>query len=118
MSVDPLDLEKAVLERICIVCVDRKRDGTCGLDPGLECAIKLHLPEILESVRGVTSDQIGHYVERIRNNTCRVCTQGQPEQCDVRAHVDCPLDRYLVLVVEAIEEMQREEGADAMASAP
>jgi len=111
--------EKAVLDRICAVCVDRRDDGTCGLDPKLACAIKEHLPMVLSMLRGVSSDKMGSYIERIRHNVCNICTQGNRDgSCDVRAHVDCPLDRYLGLVVEAIEDLDRRETGTALASAP
>ena len=100
--------ETAVLDRICAVCIDRKDDGDCGLDPALECSIKQHLPALLEMLQGVTFDNMSEYVDRVRNSVCNICNQGnQNGTCNVREHVDCSLDRYLALVVEAIEEVDR-----------
>jgi len=50
--------ETAVLDRICAVCIDRKDDGDCGLDPALECSIKQHLPasgtaSAISAIRGI-----------------------------------------------------------------
>jgi hypothetical protein len=110
--------QRTIMERICGVCVDRNADGSCGLDPRLACQVEQHLPELLKLVSGVTSDRIGDYVERVRRNVCTICDQGNADACEVRSQVDCALDRYLVLVVEAIEEVERRTAADALASAP
>jgi hypothetical protein len=110
--------QKAVMERICAVCVDRRDDGSCGLDPHLECEVEKHLPALLDVVKGVKSQRIDTYVESLRRNICSVCEQGNADgTCDVRAKVDCTLDRYLALVIEAIEEVDRGESGDQPASA-
>ena len=111
--------QRTIMERICSVCVDRNADGSCGLDPRLECQVEQHLPALLKLVSGVTSDRIGDYVERLRRNVCAICDQGNEDgTCEVRSRVDCALDRYLVLVVEAIEEAERRAAAEALACAP
>ena len=110
--------QRTIMERICSVCVDRNADGTCGIDPRLECQVEQHLPALLKVVSGVTSDRIGDYVERVRRNVCTICDQGNADACEVRSQADCTLDRYLVLVVEAIEEVERRTAAAALASAP
>src|SRR5262245_9856322 len=84
-----------IMDRICATCVDRNADGSCGLDPALECEVEKHLPEMLALVKGVTSDRIGDYVERLRQNVCRVCNETDGDGiCGLRARVDCTLDRY------------------------
>ena len=111
--------QRSIMERICAACVDRRADGSCGLDPALECEVEKHLPEMLTLVKGVTSDRIGDYVERLRQNVCRVCNEAEGDgSCGIRSRLDCTLDRYLVLVVEAIEDLERRNAADALASAP
>ncbi len=119
MNADQRAFEEAVLARICACCVECRDDGSCGLDPSRECSIKIHLPQILQSVQGVTSDRIEDYVEHIREDVCAVCEDRNPDgSCDVRDRIDCPLDRYLLLVVEAIEEVQQFHDMNALASAP
>jgi len=106
--------ERAVLDRICAVCIDRRDDGSCGLDPDLECAVREHLPEIVKMVRGVTSDRIDDYVTRLRETVCRICDQAEGDgSCGPRDRVDCALDRYLSIVVEAIEQVDRDEQGSA-----
>ncbi|MGD8375452.1 MAG: hypothetical protein PVF68_04865 [Acidobacteriota bacterium] len=108
MSVPLETYEEAVLKRICGVCIDRRDDGSCGLDPDLECAVKEHLPEIVKMVRGVTSDRIDDYVTRLREKVCTICDRTEEDgSCGPRDRVDCALDRYLSVVVEAIEEVER-----------
>jgi hypothetical protein len=99
--------EQAVLKRICDACVDRKHDGDCGLDPSLECAIRVHLPELLKTVQAVPSDRMDDHVASLRGNVCAICEQGEPDECEAPEKVECPMDRYLVLMVEAIQEVQR-----------
>ena len=119
MSTRVGEYRQKVMERICAACVDRRADGSCGLDPALECEVEKHLPEMLTLVKGVTSDRIGDYVERLRQNVCRVCNEVESDgTCALRSRVDCTLDRYLVLVVEAIEDLERRTAGDALASAP
>lgn len=100
--------EKAVLKRLESACVDRTEDAECRHDPGLECAVRVHMPKILAAVQGIHADRIGEYVDRIREEVCTSCQFVNSDgTCDVRRRVDCCLDRYLVLVVEAVEDTAR-----------
>ena len=97
--------EEAVLERVCAVCAERRDDGSCGIDANLECAIKKHLPSMIESVEGSNSKGLAGYVAPIRTGLCSVCNEDTAGSCDVRERSDCPLDRYLSLVIHAIEDV-------------
>lgn len=100
--------EKAVLKRLESACVDRTENSECRHDPGLECAVRAHMHKIVAAVQGVHADRIGEYVDRIREQVCSSCQFVNSDgSCDVRRRVDCCLDRYLVLVVEAVEETAR-----------
>jgi len=100
------ELEELVRNRICAVCSDRKTDGTCGLeDPG-QCALFRLFPQVAEAIRSTNSDRLDDYIEAIRRNVCTVCeSQDRDGSCAVRQQVQCALDAYLLLVVEAIEEV-------------
>ena len=51
------------------------------------------------------SDDVGPYIEAIRRNVCSVCNEQAPDgSCETRQMVQCALDAYLLLVVDAIEE--------------
>jgi hypothetical protein len=62
-------------------------------------------PEVARAIQSVASDDIHQYIEAIRRNVCTVCEQqARDGSCEVREQVQCALDAYLLLVVEAIEE--------------
>jgi hypothetical protein len=80
-------------------------DGTCGLEDQGQCALFRLFPQVAEAIQTTHSDNIEDYIGAIRRKVCSVCTaQESDESCDVRQEVQCALDAYLVLVVEAIEE--------------
>ncbi|HTQ52809.1 MAG TPA: hypothetical protein VMI94_00020 [Bryobacteraceae bacterium] len=99
------ELEALVRNRICGVCTDRKPDGTCGLDRPVECALFRLFPQVAEAIQSTHSDRMEDYIDAIRLKVCSVCqTQDQYGDCTARQEVQCALDAYLLLVVEAIEE--------------
>lgn len=100
-----IELEELVRNRICGVCTDRKTDGTCGLeDPG-QCALFRLFPQVAEAIQSTDSDRLDDYIDAIRRQVCTVCeTQDRDGSCAARQQVQCALDAYLLLVVEAIEE--------------
>ena len=111
------EYEQAVLNRLKSACVDRVEDSECRHDPGLECAVRAHMPKVIAAVQGVHADHLDEYIERIRKEVCTSCRfVNEDGTCDVRQRVDCCLDRYLALVVEAVEETARRLASDAPAS--
>ncbi|HEX9595498.1 MAG TPA: hypothetical protein VF982_01355 [Anaerolineales bacterium] len=101
------DLEAALRARICSVCVDRNLDGVCHLEEEHECALFNSFPKIVEAVSSVRSDWIEDYVAAIRKTVCADCAhQHEDGFCRVRGEVRCVLDRYLMLIVQTIEEVQ------------
>ena len=99
------ELEELVRNRICGVCSDRKTDGTCGLEEPGQCALFRLFPQVVEAIQATQSDNLEDYIGAIRRKVCSVCTaQESDESCGQRQQVQCALDAYLVLVVEAIEE--------------
>jgi hypothetical protein len=99
------ELEGLVRNRICGVCTDRKNDGTCGLeDPG-QCALFRLFPQVAEAIQSTDSEHLDDYIDAIRRHVCTVCeAQDRDGSCAARQQVQCALDAYLLLVVEAIEE--------------
>jgi len=99
------ELEALVRNRICGVCTDRKMDGTCGLEEPGQCALFRLFPQVAEAIQTTQSDNIQDYIDAIRRHVCTVCTaQDSDGSCGLRQEVQCALDAYLMLVVEAIEE--------------
>ncbi len=100
-----VELEELVRDRICAVCSDRKMDGTCGLEEPGKCALFRLFPQVAEAIQSTHSDRIDDYLDAIRRNVCTVCNQMESDgSCGLRQEVQCALDAYLLLVVEAIEE--------------
>jgi len=98
---------EAIRRRVCAICLDGPGDGTCRLT-GRLCAIEAHLPQVVEAIAAVQSNQMEHYVRAIESQVCSVCDQAGPAGgCRVRDRGECALATYLYLVVDAIEEARR-----------
>jgi len=101
------ELEDALRVRICSVCVDRNPDGACHLELENECALFHSFPHIVEAVSNVHSNLMEEYVAAIRKSVCEQCVhQDKDGFCRVRGEVRCVLDRYLLLIVQTIEEVR------------
>ena len=99
------ELEAIVRNRICKVCTERTTEGQCGLESPSSCALFRLFPQVAQAIQSVMSDDIRQYIEAIRCNVCSVCAeQARDGSCEVRQQVQCALDSYLALVVDAIEE--------------
>jgi hypothetical protein len=99
------ELEAIIRNRICSVCTERTTEGQCGLETPSSCALFRLLPQVAQAIQTVNSNEIHQYIEAIRRNVCSVCQeQAQDGSCEARQQVQCALDAYLILVVEAIEE--------------
>ena len=95
----------AVQEKVCSKCIDSDRFGSCRLTSGEECGLKLHFPRIVETVLAVKSTRSEPYLEALRQNVCAHCKNQSPDgTCSYRMNLDCGLDRYFPLVIEALEE--------------
>ena len=99
------ELETIIRATVCRVCTDRNNDGSCGLeDPG-SCALFRLFPQVACAIQTTHSDDIRDYVKAIREQVCSVCRmQDDDGQCETREKVECALDAYLLLIVDAIEE--------------
>jgi hypothetical protein len=99
------ELEAIVRNHICGVCTERTSEGQCGLEHPSSCALFRLFPQVAQAIQSVSSNDIQQYIDAIRRNVCSVCEeQAQDGSCEVRRQVQCSLDAYLLLVVEAIEE--------------
>ncbi len=100
-----VELESIVRNRICQVCTARTVEGECGLEEPASCALFRLFPQVAQAIQSVKSDDIQQYVDAIRRNVCSVCAdQAHDGSCETRREVQCSLDAYLLLVVDAIEE--------------
>lgn len=94
-----------VFDRICKVCPDRNPDGTCDRLSEGSCTLISKLPEAVEAILKVYSNQTGAYIEAIRSHVCEHCTERDADRsCLPRDTDHCMLNCYLPLLVEVVEE--------------
>ena len=103
--------EEAVRRHVCSKCIDFGEDGVCQSPDPEGCAIFRYLPELVAIAERVKALKIEPYQEAVRKEICMRCrnSAGQ-ERCSLRDTLDCGLDRYLPLVIEAIEEVKERKG--------
>lgn len=106
--------EEAIRQHVCPRCIDFGENGIChSLDPE-GCAIFRFLPELVSVAERLSEYRIQPYVDAVRSDICMKCRGGKARGvCPLRDTLDCGLDRYLPLVLEAIEEvnaLRTEEG--------
>lgn len=105
MGLSVNEVEAIVRKRICSVCSDRTTTGQCGLEEPVHCALFRLFPQVAEAIQGTRSENIQDYIQAIRGKVCSVCEEQAPDgSCETRNRVQCALDAYLILVVDAIEE--------------
>jgi pSer/pThr/pTyr-binding forkhead associated (FHA) protein len=98
-----------IRRQVCSQCVDRPPGGPpCG-PLGKPCGIEMHLPQLIEAIHAVRGDTIAPYVENIHRHLCATCPQKDG------AHCPCPMDFLAVLVVDAVEAVDRRHDPDAAA---
>ena len=103
--------ETAVTDHVCRHCVDFVDDSMCfGKDGKRQCVVIKNLKEIVYIVRLVKADKVDPYVKVLRERVCSHCTNShdQGESCEVRKELECCLDRYFPLVLQAIEEAEKD----------
>ena len=100
-------LREELRGRVCKVCIDRNVDGTCDIDARHECVVFENLPQISRAILRVQSDRLDDYVLAIRENICDACAdQNLAGECKRREEIRCALDRYLLPIVQIIEEVR------------
>lgn len=96
---------QAVTERVCKECVDGDGAGGCLLRQSESCGLRMHFPQLVQTVLSVQSDSLQPYIDALKSDICASCTnQTADGTCVLRSQLDCGLDRYFVMVVQAIEE--------------
>jgi hypothetical protein len=106
---------EAVRRRVCSVCIDgvfedQHKFVRCGLPADRTCPIELYLPQVVDLVESIDSPRMDDYVKILRDKVCSMCEQTKEGVCELRLKADCALDRYFMLVAEAIEEVQKQRG--------
>jgi len=86
---------------VCSRCVERPPEGPPCAPLGKQCGIEMHLPKIIDSIHGVHSDLIGPYLYANRKQICEKCALLHSSICP------CPMDYLSVLLVQAVETVDR-----------
>lgn len=95
---------QAVSAKVCVKCIDGDSNGHCRLGNEQECSLKIHFPNIVETILSVESDNLEPYVRALRQNICVSCKyQSVDGTCTVRTQMDCALDRYYPMIVNVIQ---------------
>ena len=64
----------------------------------------MHLPALIDAIHQVRSNWIETYLENNRKRICNGCRLLNSSQCP------CPLDYLAVLIVQAVETVDRRRG--------
>ena len=98
---------QAAQAKVCVHCVDRDAHGNCRLSGEEECGLKAYFPKIVEAILTVRDTKIEPYIDSLRRNVCEHCRHRSSDgMCSYRTRLDCGLDRYFPLVIEAVEEVR------------
>jgi hypothetical protein len=99
----------AIRNNVCPVCLDAVMAGNqfvrCGLPAGRKCPVEVFLPQVVDVVESVDSWLMEDYVKMLREKVCAICKNAEGEFCALRLQADCVLDRYFMLVADAIKEV-------------
>ena len=103
----------AIRKNVCAVCLDGRDDRSCGLS-GRVCAIEAQLPRLVSALCSVSSSKLEDYEAALREQVCSACQQQDAAgRCELRDHGDCALDAYLLLVLDAVDEVNLRRAARA-----
>jgi hypothetical protein len=101
-----------IRKQVCPHCVERPPGGPPCAPLGKPCGIELHLPDLIDVIHEVGSPLIEPYLNQNRKEICEGCAFHHGSNCP------CPMDYLAVLLVEAVETVdrrreQREQGTAA-----
>ena len=116
MSQSLTEVEAVVKAAICSVCPDHRRDGSCGLEPAHPCTLFREFPNVVRIIQSTRTGDAWDYVAAMRREVCSRCAEQSPDgSCELRSSTCCPLDAYLLLIVETVEEalLHRRQGLPA-----
>ncbi len=94
---------EAIQDKVCRHCIDADSDGNCRIATDKTCTIESNYDRIVGAILKTSSDRYEDYVSALRENVCQNCTYGAVDECDDRNEVECPLDRYYPMIVDAVE---------------
>ena len=105
-NMDSLDQYRlSITQTVCSVCCKPDENGVCSIGDRESCTIDRHLPRIIEVISSIRSSRYEDYIPALRETICGQCAFGNDENCDYRGTDVCMLDRYLPLIIEAVERV-------------
>jgi hypothetical protein len=90
-----------IRREVCTHCVERPSGGPPCAPLGKQCGIELHLPELIDVIHEVKSPSVVPYLLNNRHKICEHCANLHGSCCP------CPMDYLAVLLVEAVETVDR-----------
>lgn len=96
---------KALKQNVCSICIDSNERGGCTLNVRETCAVELYLPQILDVVHSIDSEDFSSAKELLRNTVCAKCRTQENGNCYLREDANCSLDRYFPLVIDTIQKV-------------
>lgn len=99
---------RAVEQMVCKVCIDSDPlgNGVCRISEASVCGVKEYFPKIVQIVLSIKSDKMDDYIMALRENVCKECRETPDGVCELRNSVECALDRYYPLIVQAVESVK------------
>ncbi len=105
MSVDLQSIETQLRASMCPSCTRYTADHRCSLPDDRECSLFRNLDKIVDIVRRTQSERVSDYELPLRESVCSACHHEDDHGCcPIRDDVDCALDAYFPMIIEAIEE--------------
>ena len=97
---------RAIRSRVCRNCPDLMPDQACGLSDRI-CPIERNLHDILQIVSHIEHDWMQASLATLRRQICANCEhEDLLGRCLLRSVAGCALDRYFVVVIDAIEDVR------------
>jgi hypothetical protein len=98
---------KAIKQNVCSICVDSSEKGGCTLNEKETCAVELYLPQIINVVHSIESDDIKEYSNKLHEVVCTGCREQENGNCYLREDANCSLDRYFPVIVDIIHKVDK-----------
>ncbi len=102
---------QAIKDKVCMHCIDADSYGNCRTSDAKYCTIELNYKRVVKAIQQTNSGRYEDYISALRENVCSNCNYGASDDCVERDTVECPLDRYLPLVVDAVEGVRKAQFA-------
>ncbi len=104
--------QRAIRQSVCTKCTDRP-SGSEKLGPDEPrscqgaCTVFINLPKLMDVAKKVTATTLGPYENAVRTVVCEKCESSPTsgDFCAERTTRDCPLSRYMNVVVETLERL-------------